>query len=57
MTVLEIMSSNAGSLIKDNRLWRIQQFFRKQSVNILAVQETHLTAESVDSFRSLIFNI
>jgi exonuclease III len=54
MTVLDIMSSNAESLTRDNRIWSTQQFLREQSISILAVQETHLTDQDVENFKRLI---
>jgi exonuclease III len=50
MIVLDIMSSNAGSLIRDNRIWGIQRFLQEQCINILAIQETHLKDQDVENF-------
>ena len=45
--MLDIISSNAGSLTRENRIWSVQRFLREQSINILAVQETHLSDQNV----------
>ena len=50
MLSLDIMSSNAGSLSVNNRIWGIQRFMREQTVDILAVQETHLSTAVTNSF-------
>jgi exonuclease III len=50
MLSLDIMSSNAGSLSVNNRIWGIQHFMREQAVDILAVQETHLSTTVTNSF-------
>jgi exonuclease III len=52
MSSLDIMSSNAGSLSVNNRIWGIQRFMREQAVDILAVQETHLSTTVINSFTS-----
>ena len=51
--MLDIMSSNAGSLTRENRIWSVQRFLREQSINILAVQETHLNDQDVTTFKRI----
>jgi exonuclease III len=55
--MLDIISSNAGLLIRNSRIWSIQHFLREQSVNILVIQETHLNNQNVVNFKRIISDV
>src|SRR5688572_1958243 len=52
--LLDIMSSNTGSLTVNGRLWGIQRFLREHKLDVLTVQETHLTDEDVLTFKRIL---